>query len=470
MKHEHGTRRRGRTRCRTGRTGRTVRRGVGRVAAAGGAVAVAWSVCPLQPVHAAPKDLGGWTLSGSASPLSILIYDKAIPVPADPQVEINFTYAGVTMQSGSAQAVSSALWPGTTIAEGLPQLIKSDKAAWPAWARAAAPGGPAKASKDPGMAAAARDRHATAATEGGPPRDSLGTLNLGTTSVPLPDLAGMIGFRGLACSADGTVTGTSAGAAVSATMPKSSLFGGLVTIDRVTARAAASSDARHGTATGSAAYRGLKVLGQDVTISDSGDVRVGGKPFLPGDQKKTLADLGFTFQRGGVKRTVDGAHATAAATGPKIVWDTRPLRAALDGPLELLKQTMSPQDLKDLGFLFDLAPKIVIVLGNTTADATAAPPIDAGGLPGSPPSPDGAAPVSAPDAQPDVRLPQVAGGAPATAPAAAFGGLPGALVAGGVVAAFAAAWGLRRFDAAMFPGGTCASGHPVGVPDLRGRR
>jgi hypothetical protein len=50
---------------------------------------------------------------------------------------------------------------------------------------------------------------------------------------------------------------------------------------------------------------------------------------------------------------------------------------------------------------------------------------------------------------------------------AAFGGLPGQLMVGGVVAACAAAWGLRKYSSLLFGGAGCELGNGSGVPDLR---
>lgn len=70
------------------------------------------------PVDA--EERAGFGTSASAAPIRIEIYEPAIPIPAEPQLELNVNFSRVEASSGpTARARASALWPGAPVGEGL---------------------------------------------------------------------------------------------------------------------------------------------------------------------------------------------------------------------------------------------------------------------------------------------------------------------------------------------------------------
>lgn len=114
-------------------------------------------VASAAPAQAAGGALGGYTGSATATPLRVEVHEQAIPVPADPELELDLLYTRVSGDSGpTSAAVGSALWPGDAIGQGLPALgtqlhlpSQLTGAGYPLQADAASPAGPAQASQEP---------------------------------------------------------------------------------------------------------------------------------------------------------------------------------------------------------------------------------------------------------------------------------------------------------------------------------
>lgn len=152
---------------RSGQPGRAARPArlpavIGAVGLFGASVA---GVMPTAHASLRPADsgtaYGGFSTDATATPLRIEVHEPAIPIPADPELEFNFSYSTVAGQSGpTSTARSSAMWPGDPIGEGLKTIITAaglpaQLAAngYPVQVNAQSPGTPSTASQEflPGM-------------------------------------------------------------------------------------------------------------------------------------------------------------------------------------------------------------------------------------------------------------------------------------------------------------------------------
>jgi hypothetical protein len=103
---------------------RTVRRRTTRAVAAMIALGLvagsgAAALVPAQAVVPA-SEYGGFSAVATASPLKLEVFEPAIPIPTEPQFELDFSYTRVLSDSGpTTSARASALWPGPAIGEGL---------------------------------------------------------------------------------------------------------------------------------------------------------------------------------------------------------------------------------------------------------------------------------------------------------------------------------------------------------------
>ena len=62
-------------------------------------LAVVFAVVAI-PAPARAEGLGGFTLSAEAAPVAIQIFEPAIPIPAEPQLELNMSYSRAKLDSG----------------------------------------------------------------------------------------------------------------------------------------------------------------------------------------------------------------------------------------------------------------------------------------------------------------------------------------------------------------------------------
>src|SRR3954466_13484770 len=84
---------------------------------------VAAPLAGMAPAQAMPKadpSYGGFSTAATASPLKLDVFEPAIPIPTEPQFEMDFSYTRVLGDSGpAATARAAAMWPGPAIGEGL---------------------------------------------------------------------------------------------------------------------------------------------------------------------------------------------------------------------------------------------------------------------------------------------------------------------------------------------------------------
>jgi hypothetical protein len=455
-----------------------------------------------QPAGTAPAaaELGGYTLAAQAAPVTILVYEEVLPIPASPQAEAHVSFTRSTMTTGpSGRALSSSLWPGAAVGEGLPALVGNPDVRYPVQTVATHPAGPADAKQEPvpgsGMRAhadATRVEAVAAVASSATP--ALPALPLPNLPLPVPGLATVDGLNSVSRN---TVSGGEAAATAVASAATVDLLGGIVKIHGLRVESTASSNGSSATTASTATIAGLTVAGQRIALDQDGVRTPTGAtaiPAMPAQVTDQLARLGITIKPPTVTRKAAGAEAKGTSQGLLVSLDTKPLRQQLLGaPLDLLGRLLPPELATQLTPVLNLAPRIDLIVGNAAADATAAPGFteSPGGSP--PPGPPSDPPAAGPagsgglgsgggtggDAGGGGSAPAGAGpaggGAGATVPAAsgreppAFGGLPAQLVALGLLSSTLVAWGMRRYSALLFGAGGCDLGRASGVPDLRER-
>lgn len=390
----------------------------------------------MSAATAAP-DFAGFTTNAVATPLRIEIVEPSIPIPSDPQLEMNFSYTRVDGTSGpTGSARASAMWPGDAVGEGLKtfgenlglpeQLLVLTNGGYPAQINAATPGETGSATQEffPGNTGKVitNDKSATAKVGYGTSGDvAEGDTGDGDSTDPLDAIV-----NGDLAALGGMLTGTN-GAGQGEQAPSSSLLGPLGALidaggmesisstsydpdaDTVAAKATSrlgsitllaglvklsgvevvskvtSNIAGGATITKNVTIGGMTIAGQKYSYTGDGFVAAGKKtpiPGLPDDGIKALASLGISIDAGKVVQTKDGSTGKILAEGLRIAIDTRPLRALLPKlPLaELLADVELPGQgaiLKGLVIaLGDAAPKVSIILGSSYAEASTIAGID----------------------------------------------------------------------------------------------
>ena len=190
-----------------------------------GAAAVLGVMLPVSPGVAADKPaFSGYTADAWASPVKIEIYEPTIPIPADPQLEIELAYSTVESDSGSSQGRASWLWPGDPVGEGLKTFVTQlglpeqlGEAGYPVQVNAAQPSGESAEADEPFPGAVMRasaTEDKTVAQVGFSPDAAVGDGTAGdpsdgddgdegTPGVPgLPELPGLPGLSGTAAGPD----------------------------------------------------------------------------------------------------------------------------------------------------------------------------------------------------------------------------------------------------------------------------
>ncbi len=382
--------------------------GTGRhgLVAAGFSVVLLAAGTPLAAASAVPTSgqaFGGFSSGATATPLRIEVHDPSIPIPSDPQVELNAFYSHVQGTSGpDASARASALWPGDAVGTGfktmgdqfgLPSQLTAQ--GYPLQANASTPGGPGHASQEPMPGLVTRtssDRQHSRAMAGiSPDGDSSGQPSSSPSPAPgLPQLPGgpggtkgsLGGLSGGGLSALGkALTGSSSAGASTPTTPNPlgalgvlasadevsslssthysghtvtsratstiqdlRLLGGVVTLHDVRVVSGTTSSLKGSRTSHQARFAGLSIGGQSFTVGPDG-VRAAGKrtalPGLPDSPAKALEALGISFGAPRAKKSGHGSQASMSVRGLRITVDTSVLRAKLPSlPLAQLVNQM----------------------------------------------------------------------------------------------------------------------------------
>ncbi len=66
----------------------------------------------------------GYNSSAWAAPVKIEFYEPTIPIPADPQLEVEMAYTRVEAETGLGRGRGSWLWPGDPVGEGAKTFVE----------------------------------------------------------------------------------------------------------------------------------------------------------------------------------------------------------------------------------------------------------------------------------------------------------------------------------------------------------
>ncbi|MFD4640280.1 hypothetical protein ACFWN2_23400 [Lentzea sp. NPDC058436] len=396
----------------------------------------------------ARADIGGFTLSARAAPVSVLLHTDLIPVPAEPQGEVHLSYTQTELGSGPiGRSLASSLWPGAAVGTGLPQLLGF---AYPVQANAAHPGGPADQTQ-PGMRAAA------------------GAAKAESYAGAKQEVPFLLTADGLSSSSVSSVGASEAKSSAVTSAQTISVLAGLVVLSGVRFESVAVSDGAKGSGTSTFSVAEITVLNQKFPVK---------APDAPPDGLlKALEPLGVTLTWPTSSTKLEGTSATATSRGLTLTVDVLALRTKL-GIGGILDGVLAPLLPKELAPLLNPLRKMVVIVGDTeaVANASASAPL----TPPDAPAPLAPVPPVA-DAPPPAlgAVPPVAGVVPpkTVTPVASartrprslldFPGVPALLVLTGLGVAAAGAFGMKSFGTFLLGGAPCPSGHPTGVPDLR---
>ena len=382
----------------------------------------------VSPSAAADKPaFSGYTADAWAAPVKIELYEPTIPIPADPQLEVELAYSKVESDSGSSKGRASWLWPGDPVGEGLKTFVTQlglpeqlGEAGYPVQVNAAQPSGePAQADEPfPGtvMRTSATEDKTVAqvgfspdatvgdGTAGGQPAagtpglpEALQQFGQAITgpvglSLPLatespaespaedpaapapglpPELAALVDVEGYTSSSrtvvrDGKVVSTARSA-----LGDVSLLGGVITLDGLVVTSTSASDGKTGAPSGKARLGGITIAGQEFSFGPEGFVAAGQKvpiPGLPDQAAQALEQLGVRLVLPQPELATKKDKATSDLEGLRIEVDTGILRDRLDAlPLADLVGAV-PDDAGQLKSLLQaavgLSPRIVVTLGN----------------------------------------------------------------------------------------------------------
>lgn len=108
------------------------------------------------PSAQAEQNFGGYTSEAWAAPIKIEIYEPTIPIPAEPQAELEVGYTNTEAATGTGNGRSSFLWPGDPVGEGfktfaealgLPKEVGAQ--GYPVQVNSSHPGGPESQAQEP---------------------------------------------------------------------------------------------------------------------------------------------------------------------------------------------------------------------------------------------------------------------------------------------------------------------------------
>jgi len=156
----------------------------------------------------------GYSSTAWAAPVKVELYEPTIPIPANPQLEVELAYTKVEADSGSSLARASWLWPGDPVGEGMKTFVEQlglppqlGENGYPVQVNATQPSGEAEQVDEPfpGTVMRAKAGETTIAQAGFSPDGQVqdgsekdGGKDGGTPGLPgLPGLPGMPELPGL---------------------------------------------------------------------------------------------------------------------------------------------------------------------------------------------------------------------------------------------------------------------------------
>jgi hypothetical protein len=472
--------------------------------------------------------LGGYNGVAQAEPIHIEIYDPVIPLPSDPQVDVGIAYTKASTDTGPvSRATASYLWPGDVLGDGFSQLVGGD-VSYPVQVNSKYPPSQdapaqktAQLTDGNGMTTSSNDTTTRATVTGlgiaGPDTNLLSNIGKGlpellggkqsakpTPDIPIPvskALASIATIENVKSQSTTSLTGKTFTSSAHAVASNIELLSGLISVQGVDMSAQTVSDGKKATNTGHATVGGISIAKQTISLDDKG-LNIAGTtvklPALPAVLADALDAIGISVKSVQTTHHVDGASGDFTAKGLIITVNTKPLKSALSAPFGVLADIvkMLPSQLSDqLGPLLNIAPKIVITIGDVRTSASAAEayvggPITtpgggttgggsgAGGGTGSLGGGTGTGGgTGGLGGGTGGTTPTTGTGAvgPSTTPVQAtgyelpgLGAIPRMLILGALVLAAAIGWVLRAAGGFILGGArNCAFGLSTGVPDLR---
>lgn len=528
----------------------------GRVAVAAGLAGTA--LLPGAGAATAEPAFAGFATEATATPVKLALFEPVVPIPSDPQAELNIAYTTVQSATGpSATGRASWLWPGDAVGEGCKTFLEAFHLGatglcddgYPVMVNSQTPGGPEHDVDEPMPGAVMRTStdakrsiakvgwspdgkveqrepedgggdEGDGGDEGGEQPENplpvpgdlseLGAAITGKQRVePEPEpnglvpeeLATVVDAGGMSSVSEVLTGGDTIRAVATSRLSDVALLNGVIGIDAIKVVSTTTSNGRKAATDVVTRVSGITLAGTPIVLDRRG-VRLADQEAplegLPADPNEALQQLGIRLVLPEATRSAKGETATAAVEGLRVVLDLAVLRKQLDtGPLEEVVSEITkqfPEEAKELraavGALFQVAPKLVLTLGNAASTTTTIQGIDfpaievpdepldmgasgptgtSGGV-GSgtvggaavPPSAGAVGPTATGATTTDVATEPVAAGLPPLA------SVPGALLVGGIVLASGVGWWLQRIGGFVLGGaGACAHGLESGVPDLR---
>jgi hypothetical protein len=380
---------------------------------------------------------GGFSTAATASPLKLEVFEPSIPIPTEPQFEMDFSYTRVLGESGpSTSARASAMWPGPAIGEGLktfgeqlglpPQLTDGG---YPVQVNSQYPGDPSQAASEPfpGMVQRvnATEKKTTAKAgytgsgdlaEGDsgdgnatPPPNPLDGLSKGdlsglgsiltgtktgsdadpTQTDPMGALSTLIDFDGMTSVSSTTYDDDQVVSTATSRIGELRLLLGMIKLTGVNVVTKVTSSVDGGAKTSQVVdVGGMTIAGQKFSYGPNGFTAAGSTtpvPGMPTQASDLLKMLGIQIEVPKPVVTQDGASGKVDAEAVRITIDTKPLRAhlptlPLDDLVSQLPDMGQANVLKGLVLsLNTFAPTLVLHLGQASAAATTVPNFDASG-------------------------------------------------------------------------------------------
>lgn len=475
------------------------------------AVSVPFVGAPASADPGPTTTLGGYDASAEAAVVRVAIHEPGLPIPSDPQLDASIGYARSTTATGPiSRALSSYVWPGDAVGDGLGTLLGNEKLGYPIKVSSKFPAstdGPAvnaaQITSGNGMSTSADGSRTLSTVVGLGIGNGLSGLGQGLCQllsacggtplpkVDLPDpLAAVATMENLKSQSLVVLGEKSVTASARTTVSGLKILGGIISIDTVDMSSSVTTDGAKAVPSGTSKFVGLKILGQPVDLGDP--INIAGTqtpiPKVPVD----LSALGIKISYLDVAKAQDTATGSLAAQGLTITVDASALGKLLGG--DLLSNALSPildqipQAGPLLASLLKLGTKITITVGDVRTKVSAVPAYDGGtGVTPTTTTTSTDPPAVAGDGTPGgvgdlgttipgaPQLPAVV--TPQTndtvTPAQSPFQLPGlsqfpsALLLGVLALAGLFGWLFRGAGAWMLAGGTCPDGHNIGVPDLR---
>lgn len=398
---------------------------------------------PASTAEAEPH-FSGFSAEATATPIRIALYEPVVPIPSEPQAELDLAYTRAESATGpSATGRASWLWPGDAVGEGCKTFVEMLGAGdtglcsdgYPVQVNSQTPEGPAHDSDEPVKGSVMRTSSSADRTvakvgwstdgdvdERKPDEDS-GDPGVPELPVPVPgdlsqlgaaitgkqpaaapgdeepppnaifpdQLAALVDVGGMSSISDLTTSGNTIRSVGTSRITDLSLLQGLITADSVRVVTTATSDGRKATTGITSRVVGLAVAGTPFVVDRDGVHAAGQTPpieGLPDDPAKALEQLGIGVEVPQGQRAAKGESATAYLEGLKFTIDTRVLRSQIDTTAvqQAVEQVTGnlPDDASQLkslvGALFQVSPKVVITAGNAQVAAQTIQGIDFGAL------------------------------------------------------------------------------------------